>query len=401
MSAARAETAPLIPPAVVWLLCAISMMPAVSTDIMLPATGLIAAEYGVPEAFGGLLVGGFLLGYGFGQVVWGIASDAWGRRPIILMSLGAMTLAAAGCVVAPNFWVLLALRFVHGLCAGAPVVARAMTRDLGTGPQTVQLLSLLMATVSLGPLVAPVLGSALLVLFDWRACFVLLAVVGAVCWVLAFRMLPETLRVRRPERFSLGFVLPAGRNLLREREYLLGGSVIVLTFAGYGSVLALGAVVAEQAYGVTPEAFGAIFFVAAVCNAVGSVSMRWFGARFSLDGVMAVAVSVLALAICVQGAFLAFTPPLALFWGGICLYLLCFGAIMPSGMAIAMRPAGGMPGFAASFLGMLLMIGAFLGGSVATALHGTDHRAISLTMVIFGGAAVAVYGLHCLTGRRS
>ena len=158
---------------------------------------------------------------------------------------------------------------------------------------------------------------------------------------------------------------------------------------------------AEQVYGVTPEAFGAIFFVAALCNAMGSVSMRWFGARFSLDGVMAVAVSVLALAVCVQGAFLAFTPPLALFWGGICLYLLCFGAIMPSGMAIAMRPAGGMPGFAASFLGMLLMIGAFLGGSVATALHGTDHRAISLTMVIFGGAAVAVYGLHCLTGRRS
>jgi MFS transporter, DHA1 family, multidrug resistance protein len=48
------------------------MLPAISTDIMLPATGLIAAQHGVSKACGGLLVGGFMLGYGFGQVVGGL-----------------------------------------------------------------------------------------------------------------------------------------------------------------------------------------------------------------------------------------------------------------------------------------------------------------------------------------
>lgn len=391
--------APLLSPAIVWLLCAISMLPAVSTDIMLPATGTIAAQYGVPEEFGGLLVGGFMLGYGFGQVFWGLASDAFGRRPIILISLGAMTLAAAGCIVAPSFWVLLGLRFIHGLCAGAPVVARAMTRDFGTGPQTVQLLSLLLATISIGPLVAPVLGSALLVLFDWRATFGVLVLAGLACWILAIRALPETQKDPRPERFSFGFVVTAARTLLRAPEYLLGGGVILLTFAGYGSVLALGAVVVEQTYGVTPEAFGAIFFLAASSNALGSLSMRWFGVRFSLDSIIAVAMVMLAVAVALQASFLLFHPSLPLFWFGICLYLLCFGTIMPTGMAIAMRPAGSMPGFAASFLGMLLMIGAFIGGTVATSLYSQDHSSISLTMVIFGGAAILLFATGRLLGR--
>lgn len=391
--------APLLSAPVVWLLCAISMLPAISTDIMLPATGMIAAQYGVPAEFGGLLVGGFMLGYGFGQIVWGLASDAYGRRPVILLSLGAMTLAAAGCVIAPNFWVLLGLRFVHGLCAGAPVVARAMTRDFGTGPKTVQLLSLLMATISIGPLVAPVVGSALLVLFDWRASFVLLAALGAVCCAIALRALPETQRDARPERFSLGFVLQAGRTLIREPEYVLCGGIVILTFAGYGSVLALGAVVVEETYAVSPQSFGAIFFLAAASNALGSLSMRWFGARFALESIVSVAAGGLALAVLVQASFLAFVPSLPAFWFGICLYLLCFGAIMPACTAIALRPAGAMPGFAASFLGMVLMIGAFAGGTVATAFYTHDHSAISLTMVIFGGAALVVFGLFLLVRR--
>lgn len=225
----------------------------------------------------------------------------------------------------------------------APVVARAMTRDFGTGPKTVQLLSLLMATISIGPLLAPVLGSALLVLFDWRANFVVLAVFGATCCALAMRALPETQRNPRPERFSFAFVLQASRTLLRERDYLMGGGVIILTFAGYGSVLGLGAVVAEQSYGVTPQAFGAIFFLAAASNALGSLSMRWFGARYSLDSIMAVAICMLLGTVAIHTLFLFISPALAPFWLGVCLYLLCFGTIMPTGTAIAMRPAGAMP----------------------------------------------------------
>jgi MFS transporter, DHA1 family, multidrug resistance protein len=399
MSRGGERAAPLLSAPVVWLLCAISMLPAISTDIMLPATGLIAAQYGVPAEYGGLLVGGFMLGYGFGQVVWGIASDAYGRRPVILASLGAMTLAAAGCVIAPNFWVLLALRFIHGLCAGAPVVARAMTRDFGTGPKTVQLLSLLMATISIGPLVAPVVGSALLVLFDWRASFVLLAVLGAACCALALAALPETQADARPERFSFRFLLQAGRTLLREPDYVLSGGMIILTFAGYGSVLALGAIVVEETYAVSPQSFGAIFFLAAVSNALGSLSMRWLSARFALESIVAAGMAGLSLAVALQAAFLVVPPGLATFWLGVCLYLLCFGAMMPACMAIALRPAGAMPGFATSFLGMLMMIGAFAGGSVATALYAHDHSAISLTMVLFGTSAIAVFGLFTLVRR--
>lgn len=46
------------------------------------------------------------------------------------------------------------------------------------------------------------------------------------------------------------------------------------------------------------------------------------------------------------------------------------------------------------------MMGAFTGGSVATALYAQDHSAISLTMVIFGSAAVLLYAVYRVIGPR-
>lgn len=70
-------------------------------------------------------------------------------------------------------------------------------------------------------------------------------------------------------------------------------------------------------------------------------------------------------------------------------------------MAAAMEPAGDMPGFAASLMGALQMVMASLGAFIASTLFDGTHVAISLTMALFAGMAVAVLVTGRLLDRRA
>jgi DHA1 family bicyclomycin/chloramphenicol resistance-like MFS transporter len=382
-------------PGFVVLLCALSAVTAVSIDIMLPATGIIAAEFGVPEKMGSFLIGSYFLGYAVGMLFWGLASDAFGRRPVMLASMAGFTLAGLGCTLATSFDALIAMRVVQGLMAGSPVIARAVSRDIGSGAATTKLLALLMATSTVGPLLGPVLGSALLVLFDWRACFAALTIGGAVLWLICKFAYTETLREPRPNRFSLGFVASASRTLFGAREFLLGGAITTLTFAGYSAVLSLSAIMVADVYGLSPAAFAVIFALAACFTTAGSLSVRFFVGRLGLPRMTDLAVAVLGAAALFHFALLFMSPSLPVLWTGVCFYMLAFGAILPAGSATAMQPAGAMPGFAASLLGATMMMGGFFGGAIATAWYNADHLAISGAMAFFGSLTVAAL----LTGR--
>ncbi|WP_231934664.1 MFS transporter [Micromonospora viridifaciens] len=72
----------------------------------------------------------------------GPLSDALGRRAPLLTELALHVLASALCAVAPNMWVLCALRVVQGLgVAATSVVAMAVVRDLFTGAGSALLFS--------------------------------------------------------------------------------------------------------------------------------------------------------------------------------------------------------------------------------------------------------------------
>lgn len=368
----------------------ITALTAVSTDIILPATGVIARDFGVEEQLGALLVGAYFLAYAVGQLFWGLFSDAFGRRRALIFSLVGFSAASFACAYAPDFNTLIALRVLQGLMGGTPVIARAMVRDVAKGSAAGQLMSILAAILTAGTMIAPILGSGLLVLFDWPAMFIGLGLMGLAFLAYSLWALQET-GERRPERFSLSFVGSAGKHLLSLRAFqqplLLGG----FTFAGYASILSMGAVITEEAYGVSPAAFGSVFAIAALANLLGAVTVNRYLKARSLPEGLKLAVSVLAIAALANGITSFFTPPLPLFWFIVCFYVYAFGMVFPLSISSALEPAGDMPGFASSLLGTVQMSLGAGGALVATLLYDGSHRAISLTMLLAGALALAAY----------
>lgn len=236
------------------LLGGLSALTALTIDITAPATGVIARDLNVVESLGSMIVGVYFLAYAIGQLFWGLLSDAFGRKKVLLISLALFAAASVGAAMATGFWMLIAFRAAQGLAAGAPVIARAIVRDIGSGVVAAKLLAVLMAVTAIAPMIAPIMGAGLLVLFSWRAIFVFLALFGIALLLLSGFKAEETVKTKRPERFSLSFVVYAFGYLFRQRDFLVGMSISSLTFGGYASILSLGAVVVQNTYGLPPSA---------------------------------------------------------------------------------------------------------------------------------------------------
>lgn len=383
------------------LLCmgAMTALGAVSVEVVLPATAVIARDFDTAAVRGGLLVGIYFLAYGIGQIFWGLYSDAFGRRRALLISLAGFALASLACALAPSFTLLLLARCIQGLMGGAPVIARAMVRDVSKGSEAARVLTLLGAILTMATLIAPVLGSGFLILFSWRAIFLALMLFALALLAYTYFALDPGFGISRPERFSLQFLRRSSRYLLGNRRFVVPAMTGGLVFGGYASLGAVGAVTVETRYGIRPEAFGALFALAALANTVGALLAGQLLKRRSLRRIGNLSVSILSVSVLLHLLLCQLSPGLQLFWLSVCFYLLVFGMILPTAMASALEPAAEMPAFAASLFGACTMIAGSLGALTASRLYSGDQTAISYTMALFGGAAVLVLILGRLLDR--
>src|SRR5271163_4764795 len=156
---------------------------AIAIDAMLPAFPIIVLTLHIAnENHVQWIVTAYMAGMGCGQLFWGLMSDRFGRRPIIVGGLGLYVLAALVCGLAGNFHALLAWRFIHGLAAASVVVTRSVIRDLYSGRQMARVMSLTFMVFLTVTILAPSLGQLVLWAAPWRFIFIVCGIfAGMVC----------------------------------------------------------------------------------------------------------------------------------------------------------------------------------------------------------------------------
>src|SRR5260370_15468267 len=164
-----------------------------SVDLYLPSLPQIGRVFDAAVPQVQLTLSGYLLCFAVGQIVYGPISDHVGRKPVLLSALSLYVAACLGCVFATSIEMLIALRCLQALgVAGAPVLARAMVRDLYQGVRAGRELARMGSITALAPVIAPSLGGVLQAAFSWRAAFLGMAALGICAILLGTRLLPET-----------------------------------------------------------------------------------------------------------------------------------------------------------------------------------------------------------------
>jgi len=379
------------------LLGALAGLTPLAIYMYLPAIPTIAQDLGAGVEGVQLTVSLFLGGFALGQLVYGPLADSLGRRPVILFGLALFSLSSLGCLLVTDLNQLLGLRFLQasGGAAGA-VVVNALLRDLFSGEDLVRAMSLVILTMTLAPLVAPLLGSLLLGL-GWHAIFALLALLGALLFIMLYHLVPETLppEGRRPLRPAV--VLGGFADVLRHR--LAMGQLLpgILASAGMFAFISGSPYVYIGFFGLSPLEYGLLFALNVglmmLLTFLNTRLIRRWGQermlRIGLFGVALASVLLLVVGLTGMGGLMGLVIPVVLYVGQL-------GFIGANSMSLAMNHFGSSAGTASALAGTLRF------GCGALAGWGVNLLPASSPLPMAGGMALCGFcalGLHLWYGR--
>jgi DHA1 family bicyclomycin/chloramphenicol resistance-like MFS transporter len=372
-------------------LAALMAMNAAAIDIMLPGMQQIGAALGeTDENRRQLIVTAYFAGFGLFQLLFGPLSDRFGRKPPLLTGVWIYVAASVAAAFAPDFNTLLLLRFVQGAgAASTRVITTAMVRDVAGGRAMAEIMSLVMMVFMAMPVVAPMLGQAILFTGEWRLVFAFMAVAGLAIGVWTTIRIPETLAFGDRRPFTLSSI---GKGLLvvvSNRTSLWYTIAISLVFAALFGFINSAQQIYVGIYGLGawfPVAFAAVAMVMSAISFVNSQMVALIGMRRLSHWAL---ITFVTLSATLWGLSLIGQVPFALFLGLFASIMCAFGLIGANFNAIAMEPLGALAGIASSVQGTAqTLIGAAIGAAIGQAFDGTVTP-VAFGFVLVGGAALA------------
>lgn len=375
-----------------------------ATDTYLPALPLIVTEFDVRASTAQLTLTAFMVALALGQLVIGPLSDRIGRRRLLILGSIGTGLAAVVCALAPSIWVLVAGRVAQGFFGAAGVVlAKAVVVDVGRGAGVAKAFAGLMALQSVAPVIAPLIGGAVVPFGGWRGVFWLLAALSAVTAVGVIAAVPETLRTE--DRSTGGFrsTLAGMRIVGTHGPFVARCAVFVFSFGVLFSYISASPFIYQDMVGLSPTAFSVAFTVNALgILAANLVSSRLVG-RFDPSKVVRAGVTGMICAIAVLVVVVALSPAgsldLAPVTVGFLLLTLSIGLVLPNAAALAMQETAGRSGSGSALLGAA-QFGLAAVVSPLTGLAG-PHSALPLLAVMSTCAAVVLGAVWAMSGRFS
>ena len=358
---------------IVFILGLLAMLMPLSIDMYLPALPVIAAQYNVPDGSAQMTLSTYILGFALGQLLYGPMADSLGRKPVILGGTLVFAAAAVACALSQTVDMLIVMRFFHGLAAAAAsVVINALMRDIYPKDEFSRMMSFVMLVTTIAPLVAPMVGGAVLVWFSWHAIFWILALVALLASLMIGLFIRETLPAERRQPFHLRTTLGNFATLFRHKRVLSYMLASGFSFAGMFSFLSAGPFVYININHVAPQHFGYYFAL----NIVFLFLMTMFNSRF----VRRVgALRMFRAGLWIQFAMAVWMVVCALldvgFWSlviGVAAFVGCVSMVSSNAMAVILDEFPHMAGTASSLAGTFRFgIGAIIGALLSMATFTT------------------------------
>ena len=385
------NTAPIRFAEFVALIAALIAMGALGIDTMLPALPNIGADLGASQQDLPLVIVMFSGGFGVAQLIHGPLADRFGRRPVLIGSLGLYIVMNLVCAAAKSMDLLLVSRVCAGVAIAATrVVTIAMIRDCYSGRAMARVSSLSVMVFMIVPIIAPSIGQAILKLGSWRLIFNVIAVIAAVVAAWFILRMPETLRPENRVPLEPARLIANWRTTLEDRQSVgYSAAVIGLQGALFGYITSIQPIV-EQVFHAR-DRLGLVFALCAgmmmAGNLLNSRIVMWLGMRRIAHAAMLLLIVAASTSLAIEAMG---RENLWLFVVMQAVTLMCFGLAGSNCSAMAMANMGAIAGTASSLQGFFTTTGgAVIGGLIGRSFDGTTAP-LHISFLIAGIAALTL-----------
>ena len=336
------------------LLGALTALGPFTIDLYLPAFPQVKADFDITDALVQLTLTATTLGFAIGQLLVGPWSDKVGRRLPLILATSVHVLASIGVAFAPSFEWLMVFRVLQGAGAAAGgVVAMATVRDLFGGYPLVRMLSRLALVTGLAPVLAPLIGSQLLLIMNWHGMFLFLAGYGVIVLTASMLFIVETLPPSRRAEAGHSSIGQRYKALFTDRIFVGMAIIGAMTFSGLFAYLSSSSLLFQEVYGLDAQQYGLLFAINSLGIIIGTQSSariaRTVGPQWILAVSTIVLVTMALLIVVLDAAGAGLFGILIPLW----FFIAACGFSFPCVQVLALAHHGKEAGTAASLLGAL------------------------------------------------
>ena len=257
----------------------LSMIPPLATDLYMPALPEMVDVFHTTTTMTSFTMTIFFVFMAIGILIFGPLSDKFGRKPVLVFSIGLTLICSIGCAFSPTILILIITRAIQALGAGGMVaIATALVKDSFVGNEMSQVLSITQAMSVLAPMLAPIIGAIIITRFDWSKTFIALAVINLISLILAL-LLKEPLTKDKRTNDSIGRSIWSITKVLKNKtftSYFLIGGILTAPFMSY---IAVASYIYINNFGISQTAFSIYFAITAAFTILGPLLFMRFGMK--------------------------------------------------------------------------------------------------------------------------
>ncbi len=339
------------------LMASLTSLVALSIDAMLPALIQIGDALGVTDPHQPhLIVSVFFAGMALGQLFFGPFADSRGRRLTILLGLIIFAAGTVVCMLAESLETMLIGRVIQAFGVSGPrIAAMAIIRDLFVGDAMAKVMSFIMMVFILVPMLAPMVGQAVLAMTSWVHIFTLFLFVAVLTAIWFFTRQPETLPRSRRKAFSWAQFFISSKYILTHSSVMGYTLAMGFIFGSFLAYLSASQTIFQGFYdagAMFPYIFATLAFSIGLASFFNGTMVMRFGmvrlCRFALTGAISFAVVYNVILQWYGGL-----PPLALPIVVVFIGFFFVGILFGNLNAMAMQPLGDMAGLGGAIIGSL------------------------------------------------
>lgn len=362
-----------------FILAALTAVTPLAVDMYLPAMQQMALTLQEPIHHVELSLSIFLLGYAFGQLFGGPASDKFGRLPIIQIGLITFIIASVFLAQATTLTELMVLRVIQAIGGGlATVNTAAIIRDLFDGKKVAKMLSMIAVIMMMAPLLAPLMGAFLVQLVNWQSIFYFLAAYAFLILLIVRWQLIET----RDKNIEVAAPWHNYWQVLTHRQAMAHVLAITMAFCGMFVFLTASPFAYMEHFQVSEDVFAYLF----ACNILTMIAFNrvniWALRKTSSKNILMAGQSLQLVSGLLLIACSYFSAPLALVVIGNALFVGSIGLIAGNAVAGCLHYFPKTSGTANALIGVVEFICGAIAGFIWSLLHDGSLMPMAIMMTL-------------------
>lgn len=354
----------------------------IANDMIMPGMLNVVRSFAASDNMVSTSLSAFILGGASLQIFLGPISDRYGRRPVMIFGVGLFLISTILLAIASSISWFIIMRFFQGmgLCF-IMVVGYAALQEIFEEIYVIRLMGIMNNVTILAPLMGPLLGSFILLSFDWPIIFWLIAICAAIAMIGIWLYMPETVGTKRLDGSispTTPLLFKVVKNnycqLCKNQRFIFGslalGLATVPIIAWIGTsplILIKSAKLPIVTYGLLQ----APIFLAAI---LGNVVMRFYTYKIPLLTIINYGAWIILMSLVLMSFFVFFSHHYIGLIVGISLYSYGLGLISAPLNRLTLYSTLIPKGTASALVSMILMILTAIGNQLSGFVYITKNN---------------------------